>query len=207
MNQISSVELYTGGECLHVISKEDVFRAFPQNDRAFLERDWETACEYLSGYASSNGICRLNLDAALEGSTLDYAKNSAVFLLFTALMESGAIHKVPLQLSKQALPFLSARMATAEMDMVKHRRMDDFVRRAAREMEDALQNDIPVDEVFAQIFTYIPSVKSFASVMEPDRERYLPFFEMLYEKSQACADPHYPAELEAYLETLEGEIP
>lgn len=207
METIRSVIMMLNGSPFCEITEEAVFRAFPQSDAAFLRRDWKTACEYLSQFVGTDGVCRLDPDIALDSSTLDYARNIAVFMLFTAMLESGVINRLPLQTAMRAIPVITARMAASEMDMAKHQRMDSFVAGAGQALEAAPAGDLSIDEVFARIFEDIPSVKSFSTVMEPDRGRYLTFFEMLYERAQACADPHYSAEIEQYIEVLEGELP
>ena len=203
MNIPSSAEIYAMGQRYSVLTKDEIISSFPaENDRSFLEQDWEKACRFLSAFTDENGICRLDLDSVLDGNTLDYFKNIAVFMIFTALMKNGDMKKLPPQTAIRAVPYISSRMAFAEMSIVKFRKMDDFISRANNDILTLNGSDISVDEVFEKILGYIPSLENFASVSPQDKGRYLPFFEMLYERSRACADPTYSDIIEKYADVL-----
>ena len=202
MNSPETVKIYAQNHLYSILTSEEIKNAFPENHSYFIERDWETACEYLLQFTDADGICQLELDAVLDGNTLNYAKNIAIFMLFTALMKSGAMRTLPPQISMQVIPYINARMSISAISMTKFKRMDDFVIKASNELLTVQGSDVSIDEIFERIFGYIPSIESYASVSEQDQGRYLPFFEMLYEKAQACTDSNYAEMVGKYIDAL-----
>ena len=202
MNETKLIEIYSSESKCCGIAKEEIISAFPESDTYYAERDWYIACEFLERFTDENGICKLDLDAVLDGNALDYCKNIAVFMIYTALMKSGRMGSLPPQVSMRAIPYISARMAIADIKADKLRKLDILVRKADRELVSGLSVDNSIDNVFDRILAYLPSARSFSSVSEPDKTRYLPFFEELYEKSQMCSAPYYEEAVGKYIGAL-----
>ena len=202
MKDTDKIEIYAMNKMYGTVSKDEIRAAFPENDDTYIERDWNTACGFLSGLTDENGICRLDLDAVLDGNTLDFSKNIAVFMIFTALMKNGVMRTLPPQTALRAIPYIESRVAFAKINIKKFERMDKFTAKAGDELRAVQNGDISIDDAFENILSFIPSVENYASVSERDRGRYLPFFEMLYEKSRMCAYPNYTETIGEYIDAL-----
>ena len=202
MKKPFNVEIYADGKRYSILTDEDIKAACPQGNDCFIERDWRTACEFLSEYTDEDGICVLDLDEVLDGNTVDYPKTLAIFMIFSTLMKNGGMQKLPPMTSMAALPYVNARMSMAAGNMAKYKMLDEFVIKANREIMSAKDSTVSADDIFEKIFSIIPSVKSFESVDDPEKEDYLPFFRMLGEKAKACADPSYAEKIALYTEAL-----
>jgi len=204
--EIRAVEISAEDRVTITLRKADIVQGMPQVDADFVERDWQTACEYLERFAAADGICRINLDNELDGNTLDYAKNIAVFMIVNAMAQNGAMQMLPMETAMHVMPYVQSRIAALQINMAKYSRLNSFMLRALHLLKGIDGGDESVDDVFAEIFSDIPSVQSFAAAATPDRaEQYLPVFEMMHEKAQACADPYYAKAAAEYLEALGGE--
>ncbi|MBR5370616.1 MAG: hypothetical protein IK130_00230 [Oscillospiraceae bacterium] len=204
--EIRTVEISAENKMTAALRAADIKQGMPQVDACFIERDWKVACEYLERFTSPDGVCHLNFDTELDGNTLDYAKNVAVFMIMNAMMQNGTVHMLPMKTAMRVTPYVQSRIAALQINMAKYSRLNSFMLRALHLLKGIDQSDESVDDVFAEIFSDIPSVQSFAAAVTPDRaEQYLPVFEMLHEKAQACADPYYAKAAEEYLEVLGRE--
>lgn len=202
MKKVFNVEIYSGGKRYSILTNDDIKASFPNGHDYFIERDWETACEYLSEFTDDDGICVLDLDTELDGNTLDYSKTIAVFMIFTALMKNGDMTKLPPVTAMSALPYINSRTGIAAANATKYRMLDDFIIKANHELISVKDCTVSADDVFKKIFDIIPSAESFAAVSDPDKKRYLPFFKMLGEKAEACADADYREKIALYTEAL-----
>ncbi|HBI84970.1 MAG TPA: hypothetical protein DDX71_01575 [Ruminococcus sp.] len=202
MHEPIFIELYALGEKYCVLRKNDILAAFGNNAGAAAENDWQTACEFFSRFTDEGGICTVNLDTILDGNTLDYAKTTAVFLLFATMLKSGVMQKLPPQVAMQAMPYVAARTSAAEIHLAKYKRLDAFVSRTFDALQETEADDRSIDDIFAEITAEMPAVSSFATVRGQMRQNYLEFFGMLYERAQACADPAYAETVSAYMEAL-----
>ena len=202
MNEPVFIELYAQGQKYCVLRKPDILAAFADGANAAAEEDWENACEFFSRFTDESGICTVDLAEVLDGNTLDYAKTTAIFLLFAAMMKSGAMQKLPPQVAIQAMPYVSSRTRAAEIHLAKFKRLDAYVIRALDAVQAAESDDRNVDDLFAEITAEMPAVSSFATVRGQMRQNFRELFEVLYERAQACADPSYAETIAGYLEAL-----
>ena len=202
MNEPKLIEIYSSDSKCCEIAKEEILSAFTESDTYYAELDWYIACEFLERFTDVNGICKLDLDDVLDGNALDYCKNIAVFMIYTALMKRGRMGSLPSQLSMRAIPYISARMAIADVKADRLKKLDILVRKANRELAAGLCGDDAIDVVFDKILAYLPSANGFSSVSEPDKARYLPFFEEMYEKSQMCSASYYAEAVGEYISVL-----
>ena len=124
-------------------------------------------------------------------------------MIFAGLQKTGRIGLLPYQVAMRVPPYISARQAMAQIHITQSKRLDDAVRRGLRTLR-SFDGSGTVDDVLDEILEGLPSVNSFAAVDEPDKGRYLPFFEILAEKAEACADPGYAERIGNYLDVLQS---
>ncbi len=202
MQEIRVIELYAGAKKCCTLYPEEIKDVFHGSDVYFVERDWQVSCEYLTQFTEDDGVCRLDLQQELDGNTLDYAKTMAVFMLAAGLQNSQELRKIPYAVTMRVMPYISARQAMAQIQLTRCKRLDDAVIRGLRALR-SFDGSSSVDEVFSGILDDLPAVGSFAIVEDPDKGRYLPFFEMLAEKAEACADPEIAERIGEYLDVLQ----
>ena len=202
MKEIRIVELYAGQQRCCTVTPEEIFSAFSGSEPYFVERDWLVSCEYLAPFTGETGICRIDLLAELDGNTIDYAKTMAVFMLFAGLQKTGRMGMLPYQAAIHVVPYITARQSMAQIHMTRTKRLDEAVQHGLGTLRD-FDGSTSVDDVLWEVLEALPPASRFSAVDAPDKGRYLPFFEMLAEKAEACADPGILEQIGAYLEALQ----
>ena len=205
-NNPEKIEIVVLGKLYAVLSAAEIMSVFPESDLMYTQRDWNFACQYLSKHTDKNRVCKIDLAKELDGTTVDLFKDYAVFFIFAALKNNGAISLLPPDISLRCIPYITARMTAAEIDIHKLRRLTDFAETVKTNLNRISTDGISPDEAFESIFEKLPPIENY-KVMNVGtiKKDSLDFFTTLAEKAAACADPHYAEVLEEYVSVLKGE--
>ncbi|MBP0974037.1 MAG: hypothetical protein J5851_09060 [Oscillospiraceae bacterium] len=203
MKKLRMIEIYVQGCRCAVIYPDEPLRVYPESERHYAARDWESACEYLDGFTDEDGFCALHLEEILDNNLLDACKNQAIFMLFSVMAQKDQVRKLPLPIAMRALPYIQSRMGISEIRHNKGRRREDFARRAIRMLKDPAAFDQGMDSFFEELLENAPPASCFAGLDETDRENYRPLLERLLDEAKACAAPGYETQIAAYLEALD----
>lgn len=205
MNEIVQIELYVRQRRCAILEPEEALGIYPETERCYAMQAWEDACGYLNDLTDDEGICRLELDKAMDGNTLDAGKNTAIFMILSILMKKDMLHCLPPEAVSRGMMYVQARMGLAAARVAISQRREDFVKRTAHIFSDPAAYYCDPDALLEHILQNAPPARNFANLSAEDRERYRPLFEILYERTRACADPGYAETIEAYLDLLREE--
>ncbi|MCR4644605.1 MAG: hypothetical protein K5695_04250 [Oscillospiraceae bacterium] len=203
MKKIRMIEIYVQGCRCAVVYPDEPLSVYPEGERQYAARDWESACEYLEGFTDDDGFCALHLEEILDNNMLDPCKNHAIFMIFSVMTRKDQMRKLPTEIAMRALPYIQSRMGISSIRYNKGRRREAFLRRAVQKLSDRVADDLSMDDVFEQVMEDAPPVSSFEGLDAADRERCRPLLERILDDAKVCADPSYEKQIAAYLEALD----
>ena len=195
------IEMCADGKEYGTLTREEIMEHFPEMRADEMTDGWGTACEYLSKYTDSDGLCRLDLERLVADGS-DYTRDAAVSVIISTLLNVDRAENIPEEILERAVPYFSARMAQLEYFNIKLKKLQTFAVQAVGLLSAAMESDDKLDGCFDKILRLAPSAESYAAITQRYKEWYVPLFETLHNAARLCSSQIYEEAMEEYLEAV-----
>ena len=195
------IEMYADGKEYGTLTREEIMEHFPEMRADEMTDGWGTACEYLSKYTDSDGLCRLDLERLVADGS-DYTRDATVSVIISTLLNVDRAENIPEEILERAVPYFSARMAQLEYFNMKLKKLQTFAVQAVGILSAAMESDDKLDGCFDKILLLAPSAESYAAITQRYKKWYVPLFETLHNAARLCSSQIYEEAMEEYLEAV-----
>ena len=195
------IEMYADGKGYGTLTREEIMEHFPEMRADEMTDGWGTACEYLSKYTDSDGLCRLDLERLVADGS-DCTRDAAVSVIISTLLNVNRAENIPEEILERAMPYISARTAELEYFGIKLKKLQTFALQAVGLLSAAMESDDKLDGCFDIILRLAPSAESYAAITQRYKEWYVPLFETLHNAARLCSSQIYEEAMEEYLEAV-----
>ena len=195
------IEMYADGREYGTLTREEIMEHFPEMKADEMTDGWGTACEYLTKFTDSDGLCRLDLEMLVADGN-DYTRDAAVCVVIFTLMELDRVETLPEEIVERAMPYMQARTAQLGYFNMKLKRLQTFALQAIGLLSAAFESDDELDDCFDKILRLVPSAESYATITQRYKAWYVPLFETLHSAASQCSSQMYAEAMEEYLEAV-----
>ena len=144
------IEMYADGKEYGTLTREEIMEHFPEMRADEMTDGWGTACEYLSKYTDSDGLCRLDLERLVADGS-DCTRDAAVSVIISTLLNVNRAENIPEEILERAVPYFSARMAQLEYFNMKLKKLQTFAVQAVGILSSAMESDDMMEYLFVPI--------------------------------------------------------